>query len=223
MARSPENSWAEAAVADGRGEPSLAREFASAPEALARRLPFHLVVFVGLLLAFGRFGLHTRPRFGEEVRWLTLAGFGVLAVHNLVNLPPRLGFDLTGHLEYIQRLAGGGGLPLPGDGWQMFQAPLYYLLSAGLAIPLEQWLSPDDCVRALRVIPMAAGLAQVELSFRASRAALPGRPDLQAVNLSRGPSPRRAWLRRLRCWLAPNESIDRASPGGPASCSAWLC
>jgi hypothetical protein len=60
------------------------------------------------------------------VAWCALAAaaFFVLA--------PGSGYDAPDHLDYVRRLAETGRLPGPGDGWQMFQAPLYYLVCVPL-------------------------------------------------------------------------------------------
>jgi hypothetical protein len=65
---------------------------------------------------------------------------------------------------------------------QMFQPPLYHLLSAILVwMPARAFLDEETTLRLLRIIPLACGAAQVELAYRAARLAFPARADLQRV------------------------------------------
>ena len=60
-----------------------------------------------------------------------LAAWLLLAANNFRKLPAGLGYDLEGHLDYIRFIADRGQLPDASDGIEMFQAPLYYAISAG--------------------------------------------------------------------------------------------
>jgi hypothetical protein len=130
-----------------------------------------------------------RRRF-ETWRWCPgAAGFAALltlawialALHNLSALPLRMGFDFLQHIQYIRYVHQYAAIPLASEGWQMFQAPLYYVLSALLAVPLLALVSPQEMLRWLRVIPMACGALQVVLCHRAGRAVFPERPGLQVT------------------------------------------
>jgi len=55
----------------------------------------------------------------------------ILYAHNLVVYPHQRGWlDWGGHLDYVRRLALGGGIPTAKDGWEMFQPPFYYATAA---------------------------------------------------------------------------------------------
>jgi hypothetical protein len=97
-----------------------------------------LFLFVAVLLAgvlvcgFGRWdgaaGLHGWP-------WLALAVaafWALLFLHNAPLLPHEIGFDAGSHVEYITYIQEHWSLPSPTQGWEMFQGPLYYALSACL-------------------------------------------------------------------------------------------
>ncbi len=52
----------------------------------------------------------------------------LLQVHNAIYYPETRGFDSRAHIEYINFIRDTRRLPLPDQGWEMFQAPLYYFL-----------------------------------------------------------------------------------------------
>lgn len=100
---------------------------------------------------------------------LTALGWIALTAHNATVLPGPLGFDYPGHVEYIDYLLKKHWLPLPVDGWQMYQPPLYYLITA---IPLEVFrLEPTrppglHWIRAVQCFIVLAQLAIVLFSLR---------------------------------------------------------
>ena len=49
-----------------------------------------------------------------------------LFVNNLPQLPRSMGFDAEAHEKYVQFIQEKHALPLPEDGWEMHQPPLYY-------------------------------------------------------------------------------------------------
>ncbi len=61
---------------------------------------------------------------------LVIIGLGlVLQIHNAFLYAPLHGFDGRGHIEYLSYIATHHALPLPSQGWQYYQTPVYYLLS----------------------------------------------------------------------------------------------
>ena len=175
--------WVRAMLADQPHPPAIAAGFPSTFRAFTGSLPFLLPLF---LLAAGLAWLAHRGRVAvlpaSRVRWIVLAALALMAVNNVGKLPIYLGMDYPGHLEYIRYVADGKGIPYAGQGWQMFQAPLYYLLSAPL-FQLFQGVAWDFPERALRVIPLICGITQVELCYRAMRAVHPGKEGLQIIGL----------------------------------------
>jgi 4-amino-4-deoxy-L-arabinose transferase-like glycosyltransferase len=115
------------------------------------------------------------------VRWLVLGAWAVLAVHNVHALPYGVGYDVDGHLQYIEYIVRRGGIPLADQGWQMFQAPLYHLLSAPLYLGFRRLFGPIEAAHALRVVPLLCGALQVELCYRILRRLHPKREELQAL------------------------------------------
>ena len=108
----------------------------------------------------------------------------VLAANNARKLPLSVGFDVQNHLDYIFYLVNRHRIPVATDGWQMFQSPLYYVISAG-------WWSLSCCfcsgvwnlMTLLRFIPLACGIIQVELAYRAVVVVFPGRSAAQIAGI----------------------------------------
>jgi hypothetical protein len=112
---------------------------------------------------------------------MILGAWIVLCVNNITKIPFYMGFDVPGHFDYIDHIATTGRIPLATDGWQMFQAPLYYLLSLPLFLLLSKLMTAENVLISLRVLPMLCGLAQIEIAFRSSRIVFPRRNGLQVI------------------------------------------
>lgn len=54
----------------------------------------------------------------------------ILQVHNLFLFPASHGFDASGHIEYIHFLKVNSRIPLPFEGWELWQPPLYYVIAS---------------------------------------------------------------------------------------------
>ena len=63
-----------------------------------------------------------------------------------LKVPYDNGFDVLPHMDYIA-FVGERALPLATDGWQMFQSPLYYIVSAPLYLLFSAMLSPEGVVQ----------------------------------------------------------------------------
>jgi hypothetical protein len=120
------------------------------------------------------------------VRWLVLGAWAALAANNIHALPYNVGYDVDAHLQYIEFIVRKGGVPFADQGWQMFQAPLFHLVSAPLYALLRHWLSPTEAALGLRVIPLLCGALQVECCHRIVRQLHPRREDLQALGTALG-------------------------------------
>jgi hypothetical protein len=115
------------------------------------------------------------------LRWILVAAWVVLGANNIWQVPSRTGPDLFAHYQYVVYIARTWSLPLASNGWEMFQAPLFYSLAApwyGL-IPARE--SADEIVKILRFLPLLCGLAQIEIVYRTSRIVFPKRNDLQML------------------------------------------
>ncbi|MEX2015150.1 MAG: hypothetical protein WD873_00845, partial [Candidatus Hydrogenedentales bacterium] len=188
----PDAPWTNAAAASSFRRSELAEQFQTPPQAFLRILPVILPVFV-LIALWSGLQPDRRPPWlrriepsPEVFRGIILIAWTVLAANNLFKIPVPVGFDIEGHLNYINYIGLHRELPLATEGWQTFQAPLYYIISA---VPYEwlvqRWHIPD-VVQQLRIIPLLCGLANVELAYRAVRRMFPDRPDLQRLGTVAG-------------------------------------
>ena len=178
-------SWSAARRANQPRPFDLSREFTRADLAVLDRLAVYAPIFllVAALTMWGRrvpfIRDHTMtPR---TVRWMLLIAWAALAVNNLIKLPLGCGFDLSGHVEYVQYVAEHWRIPLATEGWQMFQSPLYYVVTAPFALlAVAHWNGPG-AIYVMRVLPLLSGWAQVEICFRLVRRLFPTRNDLQIL------------------------------------------
>jgi hypothetical protein len=179
--------WGPAVSADTPQANTIGEKLPRADRALLERAPvlapvFLLVAAWGLALASRR--LAWLPRItptASRVRWFVLGAWCLLAAHNIHALPYGVGYDVDGHLQYIEYLVRRGAIPLADQGWQMFQAPLYHLVSAPLYLGFQRLFGPIEAAHALRIVPLACGALQIELCYRIVRRLHPRREDVQAL------------------------------------------
>ncbi len=92
------------------------------------------VAALALLIACRKFSLAAQSRFNPVMLGVIAVAWLALFLHNLPLIPGGSGFDSPEHMEFIGYIQEHHSLPNPKDGWEFFQAPLYYILGAG-------WLS----------------------------------------------------------------------------------
>src|SRR5207244_12807404 len=97
--------------------------------------------------------------------------------------PFRVGFDSVAHRNYIKYVQERRALPLPNEGFEMFQPPLYYLLSAIALSAFHLSTADASAIVVLRFVTMLCGIAHFTLVFLALRQLFPGRVALQLVGL----------------------------------------
>lgn len=56
----------------------------------------------------------------------------VMQVHNVSLYPVQKGFDGLDHLQYVRMITQERRIPLANEGWEMYQPPLYYLITSVL-------------------------------------------------------------------------------------------
>lgn len=59
----------------------------------------------------------------------------ILQLHNLLSFPVNRGFDALDHLSYINFLKINHRFPLANEGWELYQPPMYYLISSIFSKP----------------------------------------------------------------------------------------
>ncbi|PYT46283.1 MAG: hypothetical protein DMG45_00080, partial [Acidobacteria bacterium] len=109
--------------------------------------------------------------------WVILFG------NNAKMLPFSSGYDSKEHSAYIKYIQDHRVLPLPNEGFEMFQPPLYYGLSAGVLSTCRLAIADDAAVIALRAMTMIFGVANFIFVFLGVRLLFPGRIVAQLVGL----------------------------------------
>ena len=100
-----------------------------------------------------------------------------LFVNNARLMPFLHGFDSQAHLDYIEYVQERHALPLPTEGFEMFQPPFYYVLSA-VALSLCG-LSADApaAIIVLRLLTFLFGALQFTLVLAQRAALFPAAPN----------------------------------------------
>ena len=181
--------WTRAASADKKKEtPELSGHFVTTDKALITLLPLYLPLFLAVFLLTmiaaspGSMGATIKRFFPSPsgVRWLLVVLWGILAINNILKVYIDIGMDVQQHYEYIEYVDRLRRIPLAPEGWQMFQSPLYYLISAALwHFSLSRWFDTQTAMLLLRIIPLLCGLLQVELAYRAAKTVFPQTQVLQ--------------------------------------------
>jgi hypothetical protein len=180
--------WTQAVPADKKKDSSLAEHFSSTDEALFALFPIYLPLF---LIVFSLTLLTITPSYMKQTlirrfiptasgfRWMVLVAWALLAINNILKVPPYIGMDVVYHIEYIDYIFTKHQIPFSNEGLQMFQSPLYYIISAFLYVPLSHLFDSSTSSLLLRIIPLICGILQVELGYRTVRHVFPQRQDLQ--------------------------------------------
>ncbi|HEX5064492.1 MAG TPA: hypothetical protein VFY49_00115 [Myxococcota bacterium] len=116
-----------------------------------------------------------------HVRWAVVLALAALGLHNLTRMRIDMGFDAPFHFDYIRRVIVSRSVPLASDGWQTFQAPLFYLLAAPPYLVIARLASEPMAMLAMRALVLVCSLGLVEMVYRAARTAFPQRDDLQVI------------------------------------------
>ncbi len=181
-------NWAPAVPANKTKTLELAQLFPSTFQAFYSLSVFYLAVFVIVFLLTIFPHSPRSPSWTEKtrvgpaaVRWVLMGLWALLAVNNITKIPLLVGYDSKEHYEYIAYVADKWTIPLATQGWQMFQSPLYYFISAALKVFLSLFFNETMAAMLLRAIPLFCGALQIELSYRAVQYVFPERKDLQIM------------------------------------------
>lgn len=112
-------------------------------------------------------------RFAVAAIVIMAALWAALFHNNLPLLPNLMGFDVEAHQDYINYIKTHRALPLATDGWEMCQAPLYYIISAIIVAPLKSAVIGDAAIRLLRILGLVLGIAQFSLVLLSLRILFP--------------------------------------------------
>jgi len=84
----------------------------------------------------------------------------VINIHNTANYQyTRSGFDWSGHVEYIKYMASNWQTPIATEGWEMFQPPFYYFLSAIIYRIFGGVTAEPESLKAVQFMGMLSGIA----------------------------------------------------------------
>jgi len=153
------------------------------PEVMA----FSVVAF-GLIWGVGCWQASGWGRLGKLNLIYLLFALVVIArtalfIHDMSGLPQATGFDALAHEKYIRFIQDQNALPLPNDGWEMHQPPLYYLGSA-VWLNLCGWSAgSDEAVIPLRAVNGVFGWIHCWLVLLCLRRLFPKNLSAQAVGL----------------------------------------
>ena len=193
-------AWQKAALASEPpairpGNPLFGREQMAA--SLRRAGPALLLILLFSVAVIGsgwimrrRSAGHAASPGGDPLARAPLAVLGVIIVayavlfaNNLPQLASLLGFDRDGHQQYMDYILQNKALPLADDGWQMYQPPLFYLISALIIGSLGWPATADSAILTLRAFSALTGIAHLVVVFLCLRLLFPGRPRQQVVGL----------------------------------------
>ncbi|MFC1714717.1 ArnT family glycosyltransferase [Candidatus Poribacteria bacterium] len=84
----------------------------------------------------------------------------IINVHNTaIYSHERSGFDWKGHVEYIRYMASNWRTPIATEGWEMFQPPLYYFLSAIIYKLFGGAAAEPGSLKAVQIMGTFSGVA----------------------------------------------------------------
>lgn len=122
------------------------------------------------------------PRAGWSGVGLIAICWLILFTNNLPRLPSLFGFDTDGHTEYIRYVQEQGRLPLANEGWQMYQPPLYYLLSTGV-LELTGHSMDATATGPLRALSGIIGFTHLIVLWLSLRRIFPGQRSAPMLGL----------------------------------------
>jgi len=183
------SAWRGAALATSPRVPGRGNSVDSSERtitSLTKVWPLWLL-FGAVALVFcmgGNWWLHRHPLNADWMTAVIVFGFAslwlILFWHNAQILPV-IGFDSSHHLNYIKYLQEHHSLPLPTEGVEMFQPPLYYLVAAVVLSLFHLSTTDPSAILLLRALTTLVGIAQVVLVFASLRLIFPGRLNLHLI------------------------------------------
>jgi len=179
------SSWRHAALArtakiPGPGNPTAGG--AHTFDAMKKSWPLWiLLVAIASVLVFLRqtnLSKLTALRHGHLLLLVAVGLWLALFWNNTRLLPVHAGFDSAEHLKYITYIQQHRALPLPTEGWEMYQPPLYYLTGAAVLSACKLSINDPASVVVLRFLGGFLGVAQFVLVFLSLQLLLPVRAAL---------------------------------------------
>jgi hypothetical protein len=125
-------------------------------------------------VALLRYGIGRAASFPKMILIMLAAAWLLLFLHNFPCLPAASGFDAPEHLAYVNYIQEHHRLPDVKEGWEMFQPPLYYLISATLLDLVHYRALELPGMMLLRFLSLAIGAVNLALIFASLRLIFPG-------------------------------------------------
>jgi len=166
-------------------------------DALSKKLPVLILFFLISSLLFWLCNYRLRstksntrqiPRFltftPKRVLIICVILWVILFLNNAVKISLDMGFDAKPHLSYVQYLVDHRSIPLANEGWEFFQPPLFYLVSAIVMSLNRLFLTPSQALYSLKLIPFLCGLGQICLAYFAARIVFPNSKTRQSLSVA---------------------------------------
>ena len=186
------SSWRNCALVSVPRKPGAGNLLAGG-EQVSETLPkvWRAWIFFGILAAGITFAVNRWIKDDVDLsrgKLFALVGICVLAWvalfwNNAKMLPFYSGYDEQDHVAYIKYIQDHGALPLPNQGYEMFQPPLFYAVSAGALSIFRLTTSDAGSVAVLRGLTMLFGIADFVFVFLSLRLLFPRRALAQCIGL----------------------------------------
>ncbi len=174
--------YSMAAIADDTAMPdtSFQQPLPSPWESFAGKYPalisfFLISVLIFMLVNFLKIKW-TKPVLSPHaVLIIALIFWCVLFFNNLYKTLVYNGFDAKSHLSYVGYLLERHSLPLAADGWETYQPPLFYLITAVFFLLARHLVSglTHEFLLSFKLVTFAGAMGQIYLAFIAARMLFP--------------------------------------------------
>jgi len=176
------SSWRNAALASSARIPGRGNLVASGESTFdaAKKIWPLWILLIGIasagIVLWRATAKHFKSATLERIVLLLFSGLWLLLFWNSSRLLPfHAGFDFAEHLKYIEYIQKNWSLPLPTQGLEMYQPPLYYLIGAAALSACKLSINDPQSVVVLRLLGGFFGIAQFVLVFLSLRLLLPVR------------------------------------------------
>jgi 4-amino-4-deoxy-L-arabinose transferase-like glycosyltransferase len=167
-----------------------------APLQMFARKSLMLIMFMavsgGAFLLYNKFLSMLKGKASAAAKFSAVTAAAVLILFILIwavevggnasGIPLYIGFDVEGHLAYINYLLNNGRIPLANEGWQTYQPPLYYIVSAAAVSASNAIFAPQKLAYSLKLIPFLCGLGIILVTFYAAKTVFPESKAKQALS-----------------------------------------
>jgi tetratricopeptide (TPR) repeat protein len=185
------SSWRHAVSAAAAKTPGPGNSIAGGArtlDAMKKSWPLWIVLIGiasgAMLLWCVTFNQYPTVGLGKTLLLIFAALWLLLFWNNARLLPFHAGFDSKEHLKYINYIQEQRALPLPTEGWEMYQPPLYYLVAAASLAAGRLSINDPGSVFVLRLLGAFFGIAQFVFAFLSLRLLLPARAALVGLLLA---------------------------------------